>query len=76
MMISLYFVFYACPQMVNDVNYGLYENDGSRNADVKEECSSYFSNNSINEGNSALNLCLVLCSVHYNTIVLLYFFIY
>ena len=61
---ALHFVFYACPQLMNDVNYKSSGNNSFANADVKEECSSHFSNYSNNEGNTALYLCLVLYYVH------------
>ena len=50
----------ACPQLLNDVNYKLSGNNGLGIVDVKEECSSYSSNYSINEGNPSLQLYVVL----------------
>ena len=53
------FVIYACPQLINDVDSTLSENNGFGKADVKEECSSDLSNYSNREGNPALHLPLV-----------------
>ena len=58
------------------MNYKLSGNNGFRNADMKEECSSNSSNYSNNEGNPALSLCLVLYWIHYNEYILSYHFIY
>ena len=61
----------ACPQLLNDVNYKLSGNNGLGIVDVKEECSSYSSNYSINEGNPSLQLYVVLYCVRWSAFVLL-----
>ena len=74
--IVLHFVFYACPQLVNDMNDKLSENNGFRNDDMKQECSPKFSNYSSNEGNPDFSLGSVLYWVHYNAYILSYHFIH
>ena len=64
---ALYFVTYVRPQLINNVNYKLSGSNGFIKADVKEECSSYFSNYSNNEGNPSSHLflcCTVFIRVH------------
>ena len=53
---TVHFVIYACPQLINDANYELSGNYGLGNADVKEECSSHFSNHPNNEGNPTVGM--------------------
>ena len=55
---------YTCPQLIKDVDHQLSGSNGFGNLDVKEECSSDFSNYSGNEGNPALHLYLLLYRIH------------
>ena len=58
------FVIFECPQLINDVNYKLSGDKSFRNAEMNEECSSYFSNYSNIEGSPALDSHLVLYCIH------------
>ena len=59
---ALYFMFYACPQLVSNDDCNLPEACGRGNADVKEECSLDFSNHFNNEGNTAVLWGNKVCS--------------
>ena len=58
-LIGVNFVFHACPQMINDMDCKLSGVCDFRCAEIKDECSSDFSNPIKNEGNHALLFFLV-----------------
>ena len=56
----LYFIFYFCPQLMNDVDYKLSENSGFGNANLKNEGSLDFSNCTNKQGKTVICLILAL----------------
>ena len=62
--IAVHSVFYACPQLIDDVENRLSGGRGFGNAAVKEECSLQHSNCINNEGSPAMLLDLVLFGAH------------